>query len=95
MKDWETSIFDGFVDLTMDSDNESDAIIIDSDYESDVERNQIDVPQCQPPLVSKIKKKCDLRNGPIAHPFEVLDHWPEHDLRPGKTVEIKSKDGKD
>lgn len=79
----------------MDSDNESDAIIIDSDYESDVERNQIDVPQCQPPLVSKIKKKCDLRNGPIAHPFEVLDHWPEHDLRPGKTIEIKSKDGKD
>lgn len=88
----------------MDSDDDSEAIIIDSDEESDaiVVKNfkkEDETPihqQPEHPSASKrSRKKRELRNGPISNPFEVLDHWPEPELRPGMSVELKSKDGKD
>lgn len=92
------------VDLTIDSEDETEAIVIDSDYDSvsrkvenvkDEDKKSI-YQQSEFPSASKSRKrKQEVRNGPIAHPFEVLDHWPEPDLRPGMTVEIKSKNSKD
>ncbi|QDS77954.1 hypothetical protein FKW77_001612 [Venturia effusa] len=105
--DWngaEKSMIDQFVDLTVDSDDNSEAIIIDSDYDSDSPRIQnIDdedrshaYQRAEPTSSSKKpRRRQELRNGSITAPFEVLDHWPEHGLKPGMTVELKGKDGKD
>ncbi|KAE9978273.1 hypothetical protein EG327_007455 [Venturia inaequalis] len=100
----EVSLIDSFFDLTMDSDDDSEAIIIDSDEEAEAinvkdftdEDEKSPYQQTEHLSVSKrSRRKQELRNAPVSHPFEVLDHWPEPDLRPGMCVELKSKDGKD
>ncbi|TLD20182.1 S-adenosyl-L-methionine-dependent methyltransferase [Venturia nashicola] len=100
----DTSLIRQFFDLTMDSDDESEAIVIDSDYDSDSPKiedvkdedakHTYQQQEFRPPS-KKSRTSQELRNGPILYPFEVLDHWPEHDLQPGTSVELKGEGGKD
>lgn len=86
----------------MDSDDDSEAIIIDSDEETnaiiikkDEDEKTIDQEQGYLPASNRSRRNQELRNGPVSYPFEVIDHWPKPDLRPGMSVELKSKNGKD
>jgi DNA (cytosine-5)-methyltransferase 1 len=70
-------------------DSDFDIILVDTDKDS--LHNQLQ----RRPSLKKAARKHALRNGPIAYPFEVLDHWPQFNLRPGKIVELQGKEDRD